>query len=275
MNPADDLRHAMAKAGIDYAGPIHGDGKLHRFKSDDDKSANCYYVLHADDWPAGVFGCWKRGFKEIWHAQREAKPTEAQWQAMRAKWQTAEAEQQRIDVEVKTEAREKARDIFSNSERVDPQHPYLLAKGVGVHGELRQHQGCLVLPLHDSTGILHSLQFIRADGTKRFLPGGRIKGTFFTVADTDGPCVICEGYATGASIFEATNYATVCAMNVGNLLAVGTALREKWPDRELIIAADDDVGTPGNPGLTRAMETARAIHGKIAKPTFQRKANDD
>jgi len=78
----------------------------------------------------------------------------------------------------------------------------------------------------DYTGPIH------ADGMKKFLGGGRITGTFFSMADKpDGPLVICEGYATGASIFEATGFATVCAIDCGNLLAVARSLRAKWPER--------------------------------------------
>jgi hypothetical protein len=69
----------------------------------------------------------------------------------------------------------------------------------------------LVLPLRDINGELHSLQFIapdnRFDGkrNKTFPGGGRVAGCCFTLADTpNGALVVCEGYATGASIHEAT-----------------------------------------------------------------------
>ena len=118
-------------------------------------------------------------------------------------------------------------------------------------------------------GEVHSLQFIGADGGKRFLTGGKIAGCFFTLADdSDSPLVICEGYATGASIREATGYAVVCAMNCGNLLAVSKALREKFPTRDIIIGADNDQLTPGNPGLAKATESAKAIGARLAVPQF-------
>lgn len=148
-------------------------------------------------------------------------------------------------------------------------HPYLTDKGVEKHGDLREYRGALVLPLRDGDGVLHSLQFIGTDGSKRFLTGGRVTGCFFSVADKpDGPLVICEGFATGSSIFEATGFATVCALNCGNLLAVAQALRAKWPEREIIIAADNDVRTEGNPGLTKASQAAKAIGARLAIPPF-------
>jgi putative DNA primase/helicase len=125
------------------------------------------------------------------------------------------------------------------------------------------------LPLRDLNGELHSLQFIGADGEKRFLVGGRVASCFFTLADkSGGPLVLCEGYATGATIHEATDCAVICALNSGNLLEVAKATRELWPRREIIIAGDDDNFTDCNPGLTKATAAAKAIVAKLAIPAF-------
>jgi len=80
-----------------------------------------------------------------------------------------------------------------------------------------------------------------------------VSGTFFTVSNKpDGALLIAEGYATAATVHQATGFATVAAMNCGNLFAVAKAQREKFPDREIIIAADNDQATAGNPGLSKA-----------------------
>ena len=115
---------------------------------------------------------------------------------------------------------------------------------------------------------LHSLQFIGADGEKRFLTGGRVSGCYFLIGEPDGALCIAEGYATGASIHEATGTAVAVAFNAGNLLAVARALRTKFPDLRLIICADDDASTPGNPGLTKAREAAQAVSALLAVPNF-------
>jgi putative DNA primase/helicase len=136
-------------------------------------------------------------------------------------------------------------------------------------GDVREYRGALVLPLRETNGTLHSLQLISPDGGKKFLAGGRIAGCFFAISDqTDGALVICEGYATGASIHQATGCAVVCAMNCGNLLAVSKALRQQFPAREVIICADNDTWTDKNPGLTAATTAAQAIQAKITKPSF-------
>ena len=268
MSAVENLRAAMLAAGLDYSGPIHADGKLHRVKVDGDKARNSWFVLNSGTPAAGAFGCWKRSIKETWCAKRRENLSAAEWQNIRQQWQLADAERQRTEAERHAKARKIAAWILARSKPATS-HAYLDTKGVKIPGDVREHRGALVLPLHDVDGEVHSLQFIGADGGKRFLTGGKIAGCFFTLADdSDSPLVICEGYATGASIREATGYAVVCAMNCGNLLAVSKALREKFPTRDIIIGADNDQLTPGNPGLAKATESAKAIGARLAVPQF-------
>jgi len=119
-------------------------------------------------------------------------------------------------------------------------------------------------------GDLHSLQYIGPDGGKRFLTGGRVAGCYFSIGNMQGAATLCiaEGFATGASIFEATGRPVAVAFNAGNMLPVAKALREKYPEQALIICADDDAGTSGNPGLTKATEAAQAVNGLVAVPDF-------
>lgn len=270
MTTAVELfRAAMRVAGLDFAGSMHSDGKLHRFRAEGDKARNSWYVLHAGPPMAGAFGCWRRGIQKTWCAARNANLTQAERDGVRERWQEAERERERIEAERHAKARCAAAWILARSKPADASHAYLMAKGVGVHGDLRELRGALVVPSRDVKGELHSLQFIAADSAKRFLTGGRVSGCCFTVADeADGPLVVCEGYATGASVHEATGFATVAAMNCGNLKVVSETLRVKWPEREIIIAADHDVWTDGNPGLTKATEAANAICARLAVPQF-------
>ena len=117
---------------------------------------------------------------------------------------------------------------------------------------------------------LHSLQYIGADGDKRFLTGGRVTGCYFSIGSMKDAAALCiaEGFATGASIHEATGRPVAVAFNAGNLLPVAKALRAKHPDLSLIICADDDAGTGGNPGLTKATEAAQEVSGLLAVPDF-------
>lgn len=274
MSAGEHLRAAMCDAGLDCAGVfIIADGKLHRFKAAGDRERNSWFVLFpaSRSTPAaGAFGCWKRGFNRSWCEKRRESLTDTEWRTIREGWKLADDERKRMEGERYATARKAAAWILDRAKPVQS-HPYLERKDVKTFGDVRENRAALVLPLRDANGELHSLQFIDADGAKKFLPGGRIDGCFFTLAEKpDGALVICEGYATGASILEATGLAVVCAMNCGNLLAVSKALREKFQEREIIIAADNDCWKSeiGNPGLDKATEAAKALHAKLAVPHF-------
>jgi putative DNA primase/helicase len=270
MNPLESFRAAMRRAGLDCAGTIPADGQLHRFKADGDHNKNSWFVLHAGPPMAGAFGCWRRNFKETWCEKSPKDYSDAEWRGIQARWKQADIEREQVERIRREQAQLTAAWILKRGTAPSANHSYLVKKAVQPHGELCVYRGALALPLRDTTGQLHSLQFIGADGTKRFLSGGRIAGCFFTLADEpDGPLAICEGCATGASIHEATGFATVAAMNCGNLLPVAEALRAKWPLREIIIGADNDEWTAGNPGLTEARAAAKSIGAKLAVPTFK------
>lgn len=146
-------------------------------------------------------------------------------------------------------------------------HPYLSAKGIKGHG-VKVFGDKLLIPMRDTAGKLHSLQTIGTDGAKLFHPGGRVKGCYFGIGKPAGVLIVCEGCATGASIHECTGDAVAVAFNAGNLEAVAAALRAKYRALKIIIAADDDHLTPGNPGLTNATAAAQAVGGFLAVPVF-------
>jgi len=270
MNSEEQFRVAMRDAGLDYGGPIVADRRLHRFRAAGDHARNSWYFLYDGTPATGVFGCWKRGTKETWHDREAKKLTTSEQHASRQRIAEAEAERKRVEKLRQRKAQKTAAWILSRSAPADGSHAYLANKGVQPHGELRQWRGKLVIPLRDAGDELHSLQFIGADGSKLFLAGGRVAGCFFALPDNGtAALVICEGYATGASIVEATGLPTVAAMNCGNLLAVATALRAKWPQRDIIIAADNDQLTKGNLGVTKATEAAKAIYARLAVPYFK------
>jgi putative DNA primase/helicase len=266
----ESFRAEMGRFSLVFDGQLFSDSRLHRFKAAGDRERNSWYVLRDGSLTAsGVFGCWKRGFTENWYDERKGKLSQAEWADVIRGWQEAEKERERAEVGAREKARRTAAWILERSKPATS-HVYLTAKAVHSHGDLRTWRHMLVVPLRDANGNLHSLQFISADGTKRFLTGGRISACSFTVANhTDGPLVICEGYSTAASVHEATGFAVVCAMNCGNLKPVAEQLRKRWPNREIIIAADNDAWTDSNPGLSTATAAAKTIGAKLALPRFQ------
>ena len=148
-------------------------------------------------------------------------------------------------------------------------HRYLIEKGIEPHG-IRSNGHELVILVADVNGDPKSLQLIAPDGRKRFLPGGKISGGMYLIGDVDpaGKLLVAEGFATAATLRERTGRPVAVAFNCTNLKPVAKALRAKYPDATLILAADNDRHTPGNPGLTKANEAALAVGGRVAVPEF-------
>ena len=243
------------------------DGAIHRFHVPGDKSGtlNGWYTLFADGIASGAFGSWKAGGTSTWCSREPTDHREAEQVRQRIEQarRQREAEQQRRQLKAATVAQHWSRD----ARRADPGHAYLIAKGVRPHG-LRQRGDELLVPLY-SGGVLVNLQRIAPDGGKRFLFGGRIKGAYSPLGRiTPGkpPC-ICEGFATGATLHE-SGYTVACAMNAGNLKPVALALRAEYHTTEIIIAADDDRLTEGNPGRTAAHAAAVAVGGLVTFPEW-------
>jgi len=146
--------------------------------------------------------------------------------------------------------------------------PNLVRKRIKANGT-RLHQGALVIPVR-SGGELHFLQFIAEDGSKRFLSCGRMSGGYFSIGTIQGADALCiaEGFAPGATIYQATGYPVTVAFNAGNLEPVANAMRQKLPGLPLIICANDDAALEGNPGITKANHAALAIGAKVAISDF-------
>ncbi|MEI6738318.1 MAG: hypothetical protein WCL29_07570, partial [Pseudomonadota bacterium] len=147
----------------------------------------------------------------------------------------------------------------------------LARKKVRAYG-FRQLRDLLVIPARDSGGTLHTLQFIGADVTKRFLSGGRARGCYCAIGKPTDSVLIAEGIATACTLFEATGMATASCFSCGNMLEVARSLRAKFPRIKLILCGDNDFDKPGNPGLTKAREAARVVGGYLAVPMLGRGA---
>jgi putative DNA primase/helicase len=265
--PIQQFHDAIRAAGLTPPETIEADGKLRRFptsgKRGDDSG---WYVFHSDGIPAGAFGDWRTGFSDTWRAEIGRPLTPAEAAANRTRIEAIRRDRETEETRLKAEASEKAGNIWKTATPVE-HHKYLTLKGIASHGA-KAYQDSLVLPVRDSSGTLHSLQFIGPDGEKRFLTGGRVQGCYYAIGKPDGLLCVCEGFATGASIREATGHAVAIAFNAGNLLSVAKALRGKFPNLKLILCADDDHKTGGNPGVTKATEAALAVDGLIAVPRF-------
>lgn len=279
--PVDLFRRTMAAAGLLYSGSLIADGVLHRFSVDGDKAhkKNCWYIFHDDGLPAGAFGCWQRGISETWSAKPERQFTAAE----REQYQQR-IEQQRYQREEdlrhrQHEAKQKAQRMWANAHKPETStaHFYTKEKNLFPFG-VRVLRGMLLIPVYSPARELVGLQLIgrndNGDTYKRFLTGTPIAGSYCTIGKVVGSesLAIGEGWATMASVHAATGLPCVVAFSAGNLLSVAQTMRAKFPDKKIILCADDDDGTAQrtgkNAGIEAATKAAAAVRGYISMPSL-------
>ena len=274
MTPADPvagLLDAMRAAGIEPADPglIVADGILHRFRVEGDKSGslNGWAVLHHDH---GAAGTWKGGATCTWSSKSTSRMSRSERDAFYAKVREAKAEAQRQREVEQQHAADRAAELWSKAKPASADHPYLLRKHVEP-GNARQRGELLVLKIEDIDGNTRSLQYIAEDGTKKLLTGGAKKSHFVVVAGSlpADLVLLAEGFATASTV--ARDFPGACvlaAIDCGHLLPLAQAVRQRHPAAQIVVAADDDRATPGNPGLTKAREAAAAVGGKLVRPVW-------
>lgn len=228
--------------------------------------------------------------------------------AMREAHREAE---RRLKEERKFEAKTAAAWAASVWAGCDPctEHDYLTRKGIQAHGlrvlagteritlaglddsnhyRLKCAVGALVVPMHDPHGNVNGIQFIYPRGharakkierDKEFWPSGMAMGGSYGVIGPvrrDGILLVAEGYATAATLFEASGQSVAYAFSANNLAKAGKILRKQNPRLRLLFAADDDYLTEGNPGCTYAAQATAEIE-KTAwfKPDFSDEAGAD
>jgi putative DNA primase/helicase len=300
------FRDAMCAAGIEVTSPIIADGKLHRYHVNGDHRSkrNAWAVLHADERPAGVFGCNKRmsGESVKWTAKGLKRLSVEERRALMAKMKADAEKREKAQRAAFDAAAAKAVAIWDAADDCES-HPYLTRKCVQPYGlkhaewvrdlghdaetgEVREVREpfALLVPVKNSKHEVVSLQAIFPEKNellgrdKDFLPGGEKRGCYYafglTAENREQPIVITEGYATAASLHEATGFGCVVAFDAGNLIPVAEAICKLAPARDIIIAADNDQftaaanGTVENPGVFFATRAAAAVGGFMVVPQF-------
>jgi putative DNA primase/helicase len=267
MNPT--IYDALAAAGLQPHKPLDlvPGGKLTRFRLEGDKSGsrNGWAVLNDGPLLFGAFGSWKTGESHTWREDSTKPLTAADRAEIHKRTQAMRLAHAAEREAIQAEARSKAQKLWGRAKPATNAHPYLVRKRVNAYG-LRALRDMLLVPARDIDGTLHTLQFISADGTKRFLTGGRIAGCYYAIGRPNDSLLIAEGLATASTLYQATGQAVAACFSCGNMEAVARALRHKFPGLRLVMCADNDINTKGNPGMTKAREAAKAVGGYLAVP---------
>lgn len=237
-------------------------GRIERFHVDSDKpgSKNGWYILHTDFPPVGLFGCHKRNFREVFRY-----PIHENFVAGRIR---QEERLQQISYQANHDLEKlDAIECWYASSAATDRCRYLLTKKVKAH-DLRYYKGAALVPVMDAAGTIHGYQSLWPDGRKGFPPGTDKKGHFYIIGKPGKIILIAEGYATAATLYEATGHTTVVAFDAGNLLLVSLNIRAMFPDACIVLCADNDQWGEVNTGLTAATAAAEAVGGLLIVPYF-------
>lgn len=159
----------------------------------------------------------------------------------------------------------------SAADLVGAMHPYLAAKRVTMDAcrKLKvDSNGNLLVPMFRRSKLC-SLQRISPTGEKKFATGAPSKAASFEIwRPRWSMTILCEGFATGATIFSACPMARVIVcFSADNLVTV--AERGEWSGM-IAIAADNDADTKENtgknPGIECAERAAKSIGCGVAIP---------
>jgi len=251
-------------------GEIIADGTIHRFDVDAVGDKKGWYAAHfTEEVSYAVYGDWSEGQIYRWHSLKDTVITPAQSKKLKSAMLEAQKIRNEERALEKSEATKKCKELWNAVADAPDDHPYLKKKGVKPYGiKLHQSNNNLIIPVL-SSGEISSLQSIKESGKKSFFPNGKVSGGYHLIGDVGPLVLICEGYATGASLYEATGIPTVVAFNAGNLPKVAKELKKEYPDANFIICADNDKWTSGNPGRTKAKEAAKVCSGIVAYPKFK------
>ncbi|WP_337263677.1 MULTISPECIES: LPD7 domain-containing protein [unclassified Serratia (in: enterobacteria)] len=277
MTPVEEFAQVLKEAG--FILPDNGlpemDGKRHRVATEGDKagSKSGVYQGYLDGRPAG------------WYQDHRASEGKVNWtstgtyqndpaNAIKLRALTAQKRWDR-DLQSQNDYARIAKTLASQWSKMPPapdSHPYLSRKDVSATVGVRLDKyDNLVIPLSNSAGELRTLQYIKPDGTKNLKKDAEKTGNFFVVGgelSPLSPILYAEGYATAASLHQATGLPVVMTVDAGNMVTVSRNLNTLYPDTAHIILGEDDFTKADNKGLNKAREAASAINGTYVIPQF-------
>ena len=241
-------------------------GKLVRFPAPNKNKKNkAAWVINYGEY--AIFGDWLTGSKHVWKLERYYKDTEEQ----REKLRQYHIEALKYIVEKSMSHRTaamKAKEYCAQCKIADNNHPYLANKKVKVFNNiLVDETNNLVIPVFIDNKQT-SLQFIYPDGEKRFFPNGKTKGGYFELTPKNSyytdDVIICEGYATGATIAEhfANDPCVFIAFGCNNLAEVTAYAKNKYKYASITIAGDSDPI-----GYAKAKEAAKLNNCNFISPS--------
>lgn len=164
----------------------------------------------------------------------------------------------------------KAKALYERLPAADPAHGYLNRKGITAGDDIRQtRNGALVVPFHDADGTFRTLQYIPPDGEKYLFKDAPKSGHFRVEGGelrNGEPILYAEGYATARSLHMVTGRPVVMTIDAGNMEAVASVLKVRYPDSPHLFMADVDHAKEKNKGVLSANRAATVTGGAVLLP---------
>ena len=286
----DDVLGQFADHGLEPAQPLTY-GKLTRCKTTQDKGKekNGWYVIHEHRTEKneilifGSFGDWRSGDSNKIKV-KAGRMSQEERDVMRARQEEAKRRAAEVAANAARRAANRASGLFKRMPEKG-RSAYLERKQiVGIGVRYAPRTGAVLIPMSNARDQIVGLQVIypekQADTgrDKSYWPHGMSKeGAFHLIGphpEPGEPVLVCEGYATGASLNMATSLTVAIAFDAGNLSVVAKAMRERFPGRALIVCRDDDWktkrsnGEPWNPGEEKGSNAALIVGGQVVGPIF-------
>lgn len=230
-------------------------GRLERCRVAGDRERRGWYSLHevvsraGDTLIVGSYGIWQGASSNTQRIEiRKDAFAPEQREALRRRIADDKRRADAIRAGQAKRAAERARKAWAKCS-TQGESEYLARKCVAGHGVRYSPSGALVIPLLDTVGSIHGLQIIRSRRLaeaeqrpeKEYWPSGVAKkGHFHLIGAPATLVLVAEGYATGASLHEATGFPVAIAWDAGNLGPVTVALRKRYEHARILICADDD-----------------------------------
>lgn len=306
----DSVLEQLRSAGIIVDDLRTGTTKPVRCKVEGSREKRGWYILHEVNTASGeliivgTYGVWQGS--ENNSQKIEVKKTEFTIEQRESLRKRLAEDRKRAETDRAAEAERAAQSAAKAWNACLPvgESDYLAIKGVGAHGLRFSPSGACVIPMLDTTGKVHGLQIIRSAAEakaknrlgKEFWPAGLAKkGHFHLIGMPTSVLLICEGYATGATLYEATGLPVAIAFDANNLAPVAAALRKRYKRTKILVCADDDIfGTCMsckekviltvdplicsacgsehkriNTGVTAASSAALEVDGSWVRPVFR------
>lgn len=271
-NPLQTFQDILNDKGL-VPSEILADGKLRRCPTTGKPhKQNGAYIAHLDS-PATLWWCnWESGEQGTFTEAAERPLSPAEREVLQRRQNAMRRQREAECAQRREAAAQQARSILDTASPCSPEHVYLRRKGIPALGNVRQDRnGMLLIPVRDHSGNVQSLQYIAQDGTKRFLVGGKVQGGHFIIpGKREKPLVLCEGYATGASIHLACEWTVYVAFSANNLPVVANIVRRMFPDASIMVCGDND-----ETGRSKGQEAAQATQARLVLPTFTTGAGKD